>query len=133
MAELRAQKEKLEQEIAELESSFEARASTIQRRVKGIVRPFSRIRRKPGKALFTAVLIGFVLGAAGSRRRSSKPAKKQTTSKKRRSSNSGSDSKFTSYLFDELKHVAAKKAMKYTSDLVEQKLASTQKSSETPR
>lgn len=131
MAELRAQKQKLEQEIAVLERSIEARASTIQRRVKGIVRPFSRIRKKPGKALFTAVLIGFVLGAAGSRRRSSKPAQKKTRAKKKTSSSS--DSNFTSYLFDELKHVAAQKAMKYTSDLVEQKLASTQKNSDTLR
>ncbi|MEX0649209.1 MAG: hypothetical protein WEA56_09585 [Balneolaceae bacterium] len=120
MSELRERKTKLERDILGLEHSFQKRTNKVRRTARGAIQPLSYIRKNPVKAVCISVLAGFVLGVAGRR----------GSSKKHRSSknaNHTSNSKFSSMLFDELKHVAAQKAMKFTSDYIEHKIASSAK------
>lgn len=120
MAELRERKTKLERDILGLEHRFQKRSNRIQKTVKGAVQPLSYIRKNPVKAVCISVLAGFALGTLG-RRGSSKPSR--SPKKNRHSSNST----FSSMLLNELKHVAAQKAMKFTSDYIEHKIASSAK------
>lgn len=113
MKEIKARKEKLDREIDELEQRLETRMGKVQRTVLGTLQPLSAIRDNPFKAVGTAVLVGFIFGLP-----------------RRSKSGSGSaKSRFHTLLFDELKRIAARKAVEYTSDFVDEKIASTRKSS----
>lgn len=113
MKEIKARKEQLDREIDEIEQRLESRMNKVQRTVLGTLKPLSTIRDNPFKAVGTAVLVGFILGLP--RRKKSAPGIAK--------------SRFHSLLFDELKRIAARKAVEYTSDFMDEKIASARKSS----
>lgn len=113
MKEIKARKDKLDREIDEIEQRLESRMNKVQRTVLGTLKPLSAIRDNPFKAVGTAVLVGFILGLP--RRKKSAPGITK--------------SRFHALLFDELKRIAARKAVEYTSDFMDEKIASARKSS----
>lgn len=117
MEEIKARKEKLEKEIHQLENDFETRVGKVQRTLSGTFHPLSAIKKHPFKAVGTAVLVGFVLGL---------PRMRKSTSKNSRYG-------LSALLFDELKRLAARKAVEFTSEFVDEKISSMRNSSSSSR
>jgi hypothetical protein len=120
MEEVRRQKEQLREEIKALESGFEKRITTVKGVVVNTLQPTNYIRKKPLKSVGTAVAAGFLVGLLKRGRRAGRGK-----AGKRSNHSSG----FTSILMNELKHIAAQKAMVYLSELIDQQLSSRKKSS----
>lgn len=111
MEEVRVQKENLKKEIQLLESGFERRIQKARHKLGHFTSPSESIRRKPLRSVAIAAGVGF---AAGILRRGRSGKKKVT--------HPGTSGGFSSFLFNELKHVAARKAMFYLSELVDQQI-----------
>ncbi len=118
MSEIRQRKEKLREEIKELEAGFEKRITTTKGIVSNTIQPANYIRKNPLKSVGTAVAAGFVFGLLKRKRRGGR----EKTGKR-----SNVSSGFTSILMNELKHIAAQKAMVYLSELIDQQLSSRKK------
>ena len=116
MKEIQARKKDLKREISNLENGFQSRITGIKRGVDGIERAKNFIQRKP----ITSVVISTGIGiATGLLRRKKKVVVNQSVA---------TDS-ITSFIIRELKQVAARKAMLYFSDFIDQQISSLQEKS----
>jgi hypothetical protein len=122
MASISAHKEELKQDIRKIEGDFKGRISNVKGTITEILHPAEQIKKYPFKAVGVALGVGLVYGLL-----------KSSKKKRRRRENQESyhpappNSGFTSLLFDELKHLAARKAMHYMSDLIDQQVSSLKK------
>lgn len=110
MTDIRARKRKLKNELELLEGGFENRVTGIREKVLGPLEPASFIKKHPFKSLGAAVFAGFLLGL---------PGKKRPSGPKTSPGTSGTG--FSSLLFDELKRFAARRAMLYVSDFLDER------------
>jgi ElaB/YqjD/DUF883 family membrane-anchored ribosome-binding protein len=113
MAEVRNRKESLKQEIRLLEGDFERRVNVLKSSVNDIRKPSLAIRKNPLKSVAITVVAGFTVGIL---RRKSRPGKKGNGTVTGRSSG------LTSFIIDELQHIAAKKILEYLSELLDRQL-----------
>jgi len=118
MEEVRARKVKLEEEIHLLESGFENRISKVKSSIGHAVNPAKYVKKNPLKSVAVAAAAGFTLGLLKRSNKSHKYSKPV--------SNPGSG--ISSILMNELKHLAVQKAVNYLSDVVDQQLASRERS-----
>ncbi|MFU8812717.1 MAG: hypothetical protein ACNA78_07085 [Balneolaceae bacterium] len=113
--ELQVLKKELQRDVSRLEQTYIKRAERTAGKVKRTLQPIQSIKKDPVKAVAVSVAVGFLLGFTRSGR------------KKRREPSSTTGTTrygFSSMLFDELKRLAAHKAMIYVSDLVDREVMS---------
>lgn len=120
MAEVKERKRKLEEEIRLLESGFEARISNVKEGIESAVSPKKYVKKNPLKSVAIAAAAGFTLGML---KRSKKKTRDYSPEKK-----SNPRSGISSILMNEIKHMAVQKAMYYISELIDQQIASRNKS-----
>lgn len=109
-SELRERKEKLKREVNQIEEKYSEKITSAKNTVNRTLKPISTIRENPFKAVGIAVVIGALTGITG----------RKKSSKKSDSDDSGTG--FSSLLMGELKRLAARKAMVYVSDIVDQEI-----------
>lgn len=115
--EIQLRKQKLQQEIDLIEEKYSSKATKVSKGIQNTLKPIQTIRDNPLKSLGISIAIGVVLGLSG--------RSKRTSSKSRSDSGDSSgkgDSGFSSLLMNELKRMAAKRAMMYISDIVDRKV-----------
>lgn len=106
MADLQERKKKLKKELENIKASVGGSASEVKDDVISSILPVEHIKKQPFKAVGIAVVAGFILGLPRLRGKNKK----------------GGDSKsygFSSMLIEELKRMAARKAMIYITELVD--------------
>lgn len=106
MSELQARKKKLKQELEYIKASVGNSASEVRDDVISSILPVEKIKKQPFKAVGIAVVAGFILGLPRLRGKRVKGEKIKTYG-------------FSSMLMDELKRMAARKAMIYITELVD--------------
>lgn len=123
--EIQVRKERLKNELEIIERKYAAKIGGVKRAVDGSLKPAEKIRRNPLKAVGYAVLVGFAVGLV----KNSRSSKKR---KKKNKDNHSGESRIglTSLLVDEMKRLAARKAMVLVSDLVDDKVIPRIKSSD---
>jgi hypothetical protein len=84
-----------------------------------MIAPSSYIRRHPFKSVGAAVTFGLLIGISGS---------KKTGQRKESDPVSGTPG-ISTMIFNELKRLATRKAIEYTSDLIDEKLNTRKKES----
>ena len=120
MSEITAHKEELKEEIRNLESGFELRVKKTKERVMGTLKPVKQIKKNPFIAVGAAVGIGLLIGLMGRSKKRSYHSAPQAVPPK---------DGISSLLLSELKHLAARKATLYLSDLIDQKISSFKRDS----
>lgn len=122
--EIQIRKERLKSELEAIETKYAAKIGGVKRMVNGSLKPAQKIRRNPLKAVGYAVLVGVAIGLVRSKGSSKK--------KKQEKSSQSGDSKvrFRSMLMDELKRLAARKAMVIVSEMVDKEVIPRIKSTE---
>jgi ElaB/YqjD/DUF883 family membrane-anchored ribosome-binding protein len=110
MSELRERKEKLQEELDALENDIEGRISGVQKKLMGNLEPVSIIKRHPFTSVGASILAGLAIGLIG------KKGKREETG-------DSSGVEFSRIVIDEVKKLAAKKAVQSLSDLIDQKLS----------
>lgn len=115
--EIQLRKQKLQQEIDQIEDKYSSKATKVSKGIQNTLKPIQTIRDNPLKSLGISIAIGVVLGFSGRSKRSSSKSKSDDGN----SSGKG-DSGFSSLLMSELKRMAAKRAMMYISDIVDRKV-----------
>ncbi|MCH8549119.1 MAG: hypothetical protein LAT80_09585 [Balneolaceae bacterium] len=118
--EIKEQRERLQNEIRGLETGFSDRITKIKGELNSITTPVQKIREKPLKSVAIAAGVGFL---AGILRRSRKSRKKSSAAPAAPVSPPPSGSGFTSMLMNEMKHLAARKAMFYLSELIDRQIS----------
>jgi len=109
-SELRERKEKLKRELDLIEDKYSGKISRAKNTVNRTLKPIKAIKENPLKAVGIAVVVGVLAGMSG-RKKSSKY-----------SNTGGAGTGFSSLLMGELKRLAARKAMVYVSDIVDQEV-----------
>ncbi|MEX0661166.1 MAG: DUF883 C-terminal domain-containing protein [Balneolaceae bacterium] len=121
--EIQVRKERLKNELEIIEKKYAAKIGGVKSAVDGSLKPAQTIRRNPLKAVGYAVLVGFTVGLLKNSRSSKQ--------KKHKNDHSGeSRIGLTSLLVDELKRLAARKAMVFVSDIVDNEVIPRIKSSD---
>jgi len=115
--EIQLRKQKLQQEIDLIEQKYTNKATKVSKGFQNTLKPIRTIRNNPLKSLGISIAIGFVLGLSG---RSKRTSTKSQSDDGKQSGNG--DSGFSSLLMNELKRMAAKRAMMYISDIVDRKV-----------
>lgn len=124
MIEVRERKEKLKQEIRLLESGFENRVTHLKDSINEIRKPARLIKNSPVKSVAIAVGIGFAVGLLKKKRkRSSGSGQSAIEPEGRRTPG------ITSFIVEELQHLAAQKAMMYLSELIDKQISGLKKNS----
>lgn len=119
---IKRRKEELQAEIDRIEDNYITKASNIERKVKGVLRPVHNIRQKPFTTVGISVAVGFVIGYLR-KKKSSKSSKSRKFKDSSQSAYDGkSDTGFTTLLMAELQRLAAQRAMMYVSDLIDKRL-----------
>lgn len=121
--EIQLRKERLKNELSFIEKKYAAKIGGVKKAVDSSLKPAQTIRRNPIKAVGYAVLVGFAVGLVKNSRSS-----KQKNNKDNH--NGESRIGFTSLLADELKRLAARKAMVFISDMVDNEVIPRLKSSD---
>lgn len=111
--EINARKEELQDEITQIENKYTQKVTKIERRIKSTLKPVKTIRKKPLKALGVSIALGFLIGISGRKKSKSDPVVNNSVA---------SEPGFTSLLMNELKRLAARRAMVYITDIVDQKV-----------
>lgn len=114
--EIQLRKERLKNELEAIETKYAAKIGGVKRMVNGSLKPAQKIRRNPLKSVGYAVLLGLAVGLVRS---------KGSSKKKDQDKNSQSgDTKvyFRSMLMNELKRLAARKAMVLVSEMVDKEV-----------
>jgi ElaB/YqjD/DUF883 family membrane-anchored ribosome-binding protein len=106
LSDLQARKKNLELELEKIKESVSTSASDVKDGIISSVLPVERIRKKPFKSIGIAIAAGFILGLPRLRG-------------KRIKGESVKSYGFSSMLIDELKRMAARKAMIYITDLID--------------
>lgn len=106
MTDLQARKKKLKQELENIKASVGSSASEVKDDVISSILPVERIKKQPFKAVGIAVVAGFILGLPRLRGKRVKGGEVKSYG-------------FSSMLIDELKRMAARKAMIYITELVD--------------
>jgi hypothetical protein len=122
MDQVRERKQKLEQELHILEDDFQRRISSLKGGMDELKEPVDYIRRHPMKSVAAAAGIGFVAGLLKKKRKGRSDEPISDGSREPRSS-----SGLTSYIMDELQHLAAQKAITYLSELIDRQLSGMKK------
>ena len=125
MDQVRERKQKLEQELHILEDDFQRRISSLKGGMDELKEPVDYIRRHPMKSVAAAAGIGFVAGLLKKKRKGQSQVTNGEGSRESRSS-----SGLTSYIMDELQHLAAQKAITYLSELIDRQLSGMKKESD---
>ena len=120
MKQINDRKRELENEINRVEEKYSSRAETLQKSVESALKPVQKIRDKPFTAVGISIVIGFLAGSAGRKKRTKKAIKDTDTTYN--DTGSGRGRGFTSVLTTELKRLAARKAMVFITEWVDQKL-----------
>jgi len=115
--EIQLRKQKLQREIDLIEQKYSNKATKVSQGIQNTLKPIQTIRNNPLKSLGISIAIGVVLGLSG---RSKRTSSKSQSDDGERSGNG--DSGFSSLLMNELKRMAAKRAMMYISDIVDRKV-----------
>jgi len=115
--EIQLRKQKLQQEIDLIEQKYSNKATKVSQGIQNTLKPIQTIRNNPLRSLGISIAIGVVLGLSG---RSKRTSSKSQSDDGERSGNG--DSGFSSLLMNELKRMAAKRAMMYISDIVDRKV-----------
>lgn len=118
MIEVRDRKEKLKQEIRLLESGFESRVTHLKGSINEIRKPAGLIKNSPIKSVAIAAGIGFAIGLLKKKRKRSSGSGQGTIEPEGRRSPG-----ITSFIVEELQHLAAQKAMMYLSELVDKQIS----------
>lgn len=113
--EINIRKEELQDEIDQIENKYTQKVTKYKRRIHNTLKPVKTIRDKPIKALGVSIALGFIIGITGRNKSKSDPVPVVNNSV-------GSDPGFTSMLMNELKRMAARRAMIYITDLVDHKV-----------
>lgn len=111
--EINVRKEELQDEIDQIENKYTQKVTKIKRRIQNTLKPVKTIRDKPIKALGVSIALGFIIGISGRKKSKADPVVNNSVA---------SDPGFTSMLMNELKRVAARRAMIYITDLVDHKV-----------
>lgn len=122
--EIQVRKERLKNELEAIETKYAAKIGGVKRMVDGSLKPAQKIRRNPLKSVGYAVLIGIAVGLL----RSKDSSKKENQDKSIESGESKVG--FRSLLMDEMKRLAARKAMVLVSDMVDKEVIPRIKSTE---
>jgi hypothetical protein len=120
MSEITAHKEELKEDIRNLESGFKLRVTKTKESVMKTLKPVDQIKKNPFIAVGAAVGIGLLIGLMGRRNKRSSHSIPQAAPAK---------VGISSFILNEFKHLAARKAMFYLSDLIDQKISSFKKDS----
>jgi ElaB/YqjD/DUF883 family membrane-anchored ribosome-binding protein len=120
MSEFETHKEELKDEIRNLESGFELRVKKVKKRVMSTLQPVDQIKKNPFKSVAAAAGIGLLIGLMGRRKKRSNHSAPVTVAPR---------DGISSFLLSEIKHLAARKAMLYLSDLIDQQISSFRKDS----
>lgn len=117
LEEIKERRKRLQVEIRSLEESFGERISGIKDEIQSISTPAKKIRGKPLKSVAVAAGAGFLIGLIRRPRRKKRdvPPTNSTPPKSRTG--------FSSLLMNELKHLAARKAMFYISELIDRQIS----------
>ena len=126
MDQVRDRKKKLEQELQILEGDFQRRISSLKGGMDELKEPVDYIKRHPIKSVAVAAGLGFVTGLLKRKRRGRIAASDGEESVSTRSS-----SGLTSYIVDELQHLAAQKAITYLSEIIDRQLSGIKKGPDT--
>jgi len=113
---IKRRKEELQAEIDRIEDNYISKASEIERKVKGVLRPVYNIRKKPFTTVGVSIVVGFAIGYLR-KKKSGKPQKSTSSDQ-----NGQSDFGFTTLLMAELKRMAAQRAMMYVSEVIDQRV-----------
>jgi ElaB/YqjD/DUF883 family membrane-anchored ribosome-binding protein len=106
LSELKSRKKILEDELESIKVSVSSTTSDIKDDIVSSILPIERIRKQPFKSIGIAIAAGFILGLPRLRG-------------KRIKGESVKSYGFSSMLIDELKRMAARKAMIYITDLID--------------
>lgn|GEM_PF-720822 len=109
-SELRERKEKLKRELDQIEEKYSSKITRAKNTVNRTLKPVKTIKESPFKAVGIAVIVGVLAGMTGRKKSSAQ------------SDSGGSGLGFSSLLMGELKRLAARKAMVYVSDIVDQEV-----------
>ena len=122
MEKITAHKEELKQDIRKIEGDFKGRISNVKGTITEILHPTEQIKKYPFKAVGAALGVGLIVGLL---RRSKR--KRRKTDSQDLYHPAPPSSGFTSLLLNELKHLAARKAIHYMSDLIDEQVSSLKK------
>lgn len=125
MRDVRERKQKLEQEIELLEGGFHRRLSGLKGGMDELKEPTRYIKESPVKSVAMAAGIGFAIGLLKKKRKHSSGSGKGTTEPESRRSPG-----ITSFIVEELQHLAAQKAMMYLSELIDRQISGLKKRSD---
>jgi len=115
---IQIRKERLKNENEAIETKYAAKIGGLKKMVNSSLKPAQNIRRNPIKSIGYAVLIGFAVGLVRKKSSSKKSKKREIEAE----SSDNQKLRFTSLLMDELKRLAARKAMVFVSDMVDKEI-----------
>lgn len=117
MEQIKDRKQKLQHEVERIEQKYGSKASALENRVQSTLKPLQTIRDNPFKSVGIAIALGFLAGIAGKRK-----SKKTVSSGNGTMESSPGHSGFSSLLMNELKRMAARRAMVYITEWVDHKV-----------
>jgi ElaB/YqjD/DUF883 family membrane-anchored ribosome-binding protein len=114
---IKLRKKKLQDEIELIEDKYSRKANMISGGIESTLKPIHNIKKHPFKSVGVSIAVGLLIGISGRRRRKSNSSVPDAEDR-----SGGDRSGFTSLLIGELKRMAAKRAIVYISDFVDQKV-----------
>jgi len=124
MHDVRERKQKLEKELELLEGDFHRRLTSLKGGMDELKEPSRFIKERPVKSVAIAAGIGFAVGLLKKKRKRSAGSGKITNEPEGRRSPG-----ITSFIVEELQHLAAQKAMVYLSELIDRQISGLKKDS----
>lgn len=118
---IKLRKQTLQQEIDLIEEKYTQKAKKISSGVQSTFKPIQKIREYPLRSVGISFAVGLLIAASGRSRRKSTSDYGQESGTNISSSRTQDDG-FTSLLMNELKRMAARRAMIYISDLLDKKV-----------
>lgn len=117
IVEIQLRKQKLQDEIDSIEQKYSKKATKISNGIQKTLKPIKTIRENPLKSVGVSIALGVIVGLSGRRKK-----KSDTSSSDYPVSSGTSGTGFTNLLMSELKRMAAKRAMMYISDIIDQRV-----------
>ncbi|MEX0769267.1 MAG: hypothetical protein WD035_00945 [Balneolaceae bacterium] len=117
LIELEQRKKRIEAELNQIHQDMDSSVDVMKEKVLSTVLPVKAIRKKPFKAVGIALIAGFALGLPRLRMKSRRREKNYKEERGRSSQG------MTSLMFDEMKHIAARRAVRFFMDTVDEKLS----------
>lgn len=117
LIELEQRKKRIEAELNQIHQDMDSSVDVMKQKVLSIVLPVKAIREKPFKAVGVALIAGFTLGLPRLRMKSKRREKNYEEE------SGGSSQGVTSLMFDEMKRIAARRAVRFFMDTVDEKLS----------